>query len=195
MRHRLPLFSTVVVLALSLAIGIEAALAGTAVPQQVGPPRPPVPPGLIAVANANDGWGAGTVSSVPPGIDCGTSCAHQYPVGISVTLTATPAAGSTFGGWSGACTGTATCTVTAGKEPVGVTATFTAPRCVVPWVWGKALAAAKRSINSHDCAVGRIKHVASRTAKRGHVLSQRPAPDTQLMQRAKVNLVVSKGRR
>ena len=47
-----------------------------------------------------------------------------YTSGTSVTLVAVPATGSTFAGWSGACTGTGTCTVamTAART---VTATFT----------------------------------------------------------------------
>ncbi len=46
------------------------------------------------------GTGAGTVTSSPTGIACGATCAatSRGPM----TLTATPAAGSTFSGWSGA---------------------------------------------------------------------------------------------
>jgi hypothetical protein len=40
-----------------------------------------------------------------------------------VTLTAAPASGSTFIGWSGACSGTGTCNVTLGAN-AGVTALF-----------------------------------------------------------------------
>ena len=57
------------------------------------------------------GNGSGTVSGT--GIDCGPDCSERYPEGTSVTLNATPAAGSTFAGWSGACTNaTGPCTVT-----------------------------------------------------------------------------------
>src|SRR5262249_31175417 len=45
----------------------------------------------------------GTVTSSPPGIDCGADCSEQYTSGTMVTLTATPMTGSVFVGWSGAC--------------------------------------------------------------------------------------------
>jgi len=58
------------------------------------------------------GNGTGTVKSTPSGINCGLTCSHNYPAGTVVTLTATPGTGHTFGGWSGACTGTGKCKVT-----------------------------------------------------------------------------------
>ena len=58
------------------------------------------------------GRGAGSVSSNPAGIDCGSTCTASFADGAQVVLTATPAAGSTFGGWSGACLGFGTCTLT-----------------------------------------------------------------------------------
>ena len=56
--------------------------------------------------------GSGTVTAT--GINCGTDCSEAYPLGTSVTLTATPSSGATFTGWSnGPCSGVATtCTVT-----------------------------------------------------------------------------------
>jgi hypothetical protein len=47
------------------------------------------------------GSGSGTVTSSPPGINCGGDCDEFYPHGTPVLLTATPAAGSVFSGWSG----------------------------------------------------------------------------------------------
>jgi Raf kinase inhibitor-like YbhB/YbcL family protein len=58
------------------------------------------------------GTGAGTITSNPAGINCGSTCSFAFSGGSSVTLTATAASGSTFVGWSGACTGTGTCTLT-----------------------------------------------------------------------------------
>jgi hypothetical protein len=59
------------------------------------------------------GTGAGTVTSAPGGIDCGPSCNGLVDIGATVTLTATPAADSSFAGWTGACAGTdPTCTLT-----------------------------------------------------------------------------------
>lgn len=69
------------------------------------------------------GTGAGSVSSNPAGISCGTTCTANYAVGQQVTLTAAPSDGSTFTGWSGACTGTGTCSVTM-NQAQAVTATF-----------------------------------------------------------------------
>ena len=70
------------------------------------------------------GTGAGTVTSTPAGISCGATCSQTLTPGTAVTLTATPAAGSTFAGWSGACSGTGPCNVTI-NAAVSVTATFT----------------------------------------------------------------------
>jgi hypothetical protein len=68
-----------------------------------------------------------------PGLSCSADCSHSYTAVAtftdpnsfpSVTLTATPAAGSTFAGWSGACSGTGPCTVPIGLYDQAVTATF-----------------------------------------------------------------------
>jgi len=69
------------------------------------------------------GSGAGTVTSTPSGIDCGVDCTESYAYNTVVTLSAAPAAGSRFTGWSGACAGTGSCVVTMDAAK-SVTATF-----------------------------------------------------------------------
>jgi Divergent InlB B-repeat domain/NHL repeat len=72
------------------------------------------------------GTGSGAVHSSPTGISCPGTCSGGFAQGTVVTLTATPASGSTFTGWSGAgCSGTGACTVTMGANQ-GVTASFKA---------------------------------------------------------------------
>jgi hypothetical protein len=47
------------------------------------------------------GTGTGTVTSDPPGIDCGSDCSEVYDEGTEVELTAVADSGSIFAGWSG----------------------------------------------------------------------------------------------
>jgi hypothetical protein len=72
------------------------------------------------------GTGSGSVTSSPAGINCGATCSFGFTSGTAVTLTATASAGSTFAGWTGACTGTGACAVTMSTAR-SVTATFTVP--------------------------------------------------------------------
>jgi hypothetical protein len=68
--------------------------------------------------------GNGTVTSNLAGIDCTSgTCDASYGGGAMVTLSATPSSGYVFTGWSGACSGITTCTVTVSAAE-SVTATF-----------------------------------------------------------------------
>jgi hypothetical protein len=80
-----------------------------------------VPPAQYVLVVETFGAGSGTVAG--GGIDCGATCDVLLDAGTEVTLTATPAAGSVFTGWAGACTGTADCNVTLNAD-TGVSATF-----------------------------------------------------------------------
>ena len=98
--------------------------------------------------------GSGSVTSSPAGIDCGPTCSASFELSSVVTLTAAPAAGSTFTGWGGACSGTAsTCTVTVlGARSVtadfAVTPTPTPAKTttLVVGSHGKTIKANKRSV-------------------------------------------------
>jgi hypothetical protein len=73
---------------------------------------------ISALKVTTTGGGSGHVSSTPAGITaCGTPggvCEASYDDGTVVTLSAQPAAGSEFAGWSSGCSGTGACQVTIG---------------------------------------------------------------------------------
>ena len=86
------------------------------------------------------GPGAGTVTSSPAGINCGSACEADFSSGATVALAATPGPGSVFSGWSGACSGTGSCQVemTAAKA---VSAEFALAPPMVAAAGGSAAAA------------------------------------------------------
>lgn len=72
------------------------------------------------------GNGSGSVSSQPAGIDCpAVACSAEFEAGTTVVLTATPT-GSSFLGWSDACSGDAGCSVALNGD-VSVGALFGVP--------------------------------------------------------------------
>jgi uncharacterized repeat protein (TIGR02543 family) len=88
---------------------------------------PDVPVGDPALARTLEvelaGAGSGSVTSGAV-IVCPSDCTQEYQVSAVVALTALPAAGSVFAGWSGDCTGTGpACQVTMSSSR-NVTATF-----------------------------------------------------------------------
>ena len=80
------------------------------------------PPGAHALTIHFLGSGTGQVHS-SSAFDCSTQCTENVASGSSVTLAATANAGSTFDGWSGACSGTGACTLTMDTDR-DVTVTF-----------------------------------------------------------------------
>ena len=68
--------------------------------------------------------GSGTVASTPAGINCPTTCAASFTPGTTVTLSAAPAAGFTFSGFSGACSGASCQVALSSGQNASVSATF-----------------------------------------------------------------------
>ena len=101
------------------------------------------------------GTGAGAVTSAPAGISCGLTCAASVAAGTKVTLTATPAAGSWFAGWSGACNTTAfVCTVVV-NAPATATAIFNdgpppAPFSYISGTWTPQVSGTSKQLTGVD---------------------------------------------
>ena len=74
---------------------------------------------------SKEGKGTGTVSSEPAGVECGSLCSAWFLRGTPVVLHANAGSGSSFGGWSGSCSGTRACLVLMNDDE-SVTASFTA---------------------------------------------------------------------
>jgi len=96
--------------------------------------------------------GSGTVTSSPGGIDCGPDCSQAYGPSTQVTLTPTAAAGSSFTGWSGDCSGTGACTVLM-DQARSVSATFAGPvQETPPGSGGSAPAGESPAVGTTDTA-------------------------------------------
>jgi len=90
---------------LGLAVAVLALLAA-ALPAAAGP-------GTFTLTVTRPGSGGGSVmSDVQPAIDCGATCAYDFPAGAPVTLTATANGTSSFIDWGNDCSGGGTCQLT-----------------------------------------------------------------------------------
>lgn len=114
------------------------------------PSQPPPDHYTLSVSTT----GNGNVTSSDGKIQCGSDCSESYSSGTTVTLTATPAGGWSFSGWSGACSGTGTCTVTMASD-MSVTATFTQqppPACAnIAGKWNFSESATVNCCADGDC--------------------------------------------
>jgi hypothetical protein len=174
--------------------------------QPAPPPPPPPPPTTATLSVTLAGAGSGTVSSTPDGIACGTVCSADWLVGTAVTLTATPSGGSSFAGWSGACSAAATAStcvvslasnaaVTANFGPAATTTTTTTTTpdvAVVPHLVGLKLATAVARLAHSRCRLGTVTKRRVRAALVGKVLTQRPDAGQYVDPGRKVALVVGK---
>ena len=75
---------------------------------------PAVTPTTLSVSTSPSN--AGTITSSDSKISCGSTCSTSYspppsPLSAPITISQTPASGYTFSGWSGSCTGSASCSV------------------------------------------------------------------------------------
>ncbi|MBN9531719.1 MAG: PD40 domain-containing protein, partial [Alphaproteobacteria bacterium] len=82
--------------------------------------------GLQGLTVTRDGTGSGTVTASAGGLSCPGTCSTNIGTYTDVTLTAVAATGSSFGGWSGDCSGTGTtASFTSVTAALACTATFT----------------------------------------------------------------------
>lgn len=81
------------------------------------------PSNLVDLTVTLAGGGPGTVTSTPAGVACPPDCSQTTLAGATFTLNATDTDDSIFTGWSGACSGTGPCVVTADAD-TDVQATF-----------------------------------------------------------------------
>jgi hypothetical protein len=97
-----------------------------------------------------------------------------------------------------------TCTLTASQSgnanynaasSVARSFTVARPPCFVPKVTGKKLAAAKTAIKRKHCRTGKVGYAYSTKTAKGRVISQSRRAGRVLRPGAKINLVVSRGRR
>jgi Divergent InlB B-repeat domain len=100
---------------LALALGLTACGGG-------GDGEPSPEPVNLALAVSVSG--SGTVTGAGGTINCGNSCSAMLATSTGVTLTASPAAGSRFAAWGGACSGQATTCTFSMDSAKSVTATF-----------------------------------------------------------------------
>ena len=99
---------------------VEVGATFTPIPGSGGGGGTPVATVQLKVSTSNPG----VVTSNVGGVNCGTACTANVASGSIVTLTATPPAGKTFAGWSGACTTSAPVCIVSVNANLSVKASF-----------------------------------------------------------------------
>jgi hypothetical protein len=193
-------------------LGSDARSIQIAQPPAPPPPPPPSPRNTATLSVTVTGAGSGTVSSTPDGIACGAVCSSDWLLGTSVALTATPASGSSFAGWSGACStaGTAaTCVVVLGENATATASFGTAPTTTtdgpppittvptpdvvtVPQLVGLRLTTAITRLAHARCRLGTVTKRHARAALVGRVVAQQPEAGQYVDPGQKIRLVVGK---
>ncbi|MGC2447769.1 MAG: alkaline phosphatase family protein [Candidatus Sulfotelmatobacter sp.] len=109
------------------------------------------PAGVLTITES--GNGTGTVTSSPAGINCPGTCTATFPPSTQVTLSETPGANYYFGGWSGACSGMATCSVSM-TVPESVVAAFTSGDVLTVTTSGSGAGTVTSSPAGINCTTG-----------------------------------------
>jgi len=85
---------------------------------------------------------------------------------------------------------------TAGSTTAVSAPTLPVPyQCIVPNLKRKTLPAARRRLTASHCRLGSIRRRYSSRVARRRIISQRPPRGTELADRGKVSVVISRGRR
>jgi phospholipase C len=87
-------------------------------------PSSPPPPQIRSAKLTVNLTGSGTATSTPAGINCPSTCTADFNSATTVTLSAAPASGFNFSGFTGACSGTSCQITLSAGENVSVTVTF-----------------------------------------------------------------------
>lgn len=126
-------------------------------------------PFTVKISSGTPGVGSGVVKSqagLSPALNClitngtpaTTGCSARYPAYTSLTLTATPASGFAFAGWSAPCSGTGTCqyTVLQGKTIPASFAAGGSSTAATQGKWQPAFATPVVAIHMHLLPTGKV---------------------------------------
>ena len=111
----------------------------------------------------------------PGGIDCPGSCTAMFQ--RAVTLTATPFAGATFRGWTGACSGTATCVVAGAGSASASFSSSSHRRTLTLRVRAQRAAGALRVSDGYEQCRVRASVMIERRGKQGWSIIRRTRTD------------------
>ena len=132
-----------------------------------------------------------------PDFTVSASASSGLPVSFSASGRCTVSGATVHLTRPGACTITASQPGDANYDsapPASQTFTIARPPCRVPNVVGKKLAAAKATLASRNCRAGKVRYTRS-SKRKGVVTRQSRRPGRVLPVDAKINLVVSRGRK
>src|SRR5688500_14930305 len=119
--------------------------------------------------------GPGDVTSGPAGIDCPGTCTAMFQ--RAVTLTATPYEGAIFRGWTGACSGKATCVVTGEGSANAWFGAASHRRTLTLRVRAQRATGALRTADGHDRCHVRVPVIIERCVGQGWSISRRTRTD------------------